>query len=165
MNNLCLRPYIAVICADGSLKSNNQPTTWMPTDEARLLWDSVLTWVRGFLSHWTQRVLLDGQASDYTHVLYVSPGNWAWPPILFLCFISDLLDAATSSICLFADDAVVYRKIHSIEDSRQFREILIAWSSWGTPGRWSYIQRNVCFSMSPGLLNLRYSPITLSDAV
>ena len=37
-------------------------------------------------------------------------------PILFLIFINDLLDNIRSSVRLFADDCVLYRNIHSIQD-------------------------------------------------
>ena len=37
-------------------------------------------------------------------------------PILFLIFINDLPDNIRSSVCLFADDCVLYRNIHSIQD-------------------------------------------------
>ena len=37
-------------------------------------------------------------------------------PILFLIFINDLPDNIKSSVCLFADDCVLYRNIHSLQD-------------------------------------------------
>ena len=37
-------------------------------------------------------------------------------PILFLIFINDLPDNIRSSVRLFADDCVLYRNIHSIQD-------------------------------------------------
>ena len=36
--------------------------------------------------------------------------------ILFLIFINDLPDNIRSSVCLFKDDCVLYRNIHSIQD-------------------------------------------------
>ena len=40
-------------------------------------------------------------------------------PLLSLIFINDLLERITSSVKLFADDCLVYRTIHSINDAIQ----------------------------------------------
>ena len=37
-------------------------------------------------------------------------------PILSLIFINDLPDDIRSSVCLFADDCLLYRNIHSLQD-------------------------------------------------
>ena len=45
-------------------------------------------------------------------------------PLLFLVFINDLPDAVTSNIRLFADDALLYRSIHSSDDAKTLQDDL-----------------------------------------
>ena len=51
-------------------------------------------------------------------------------PILFLIFINDLPDNIRSSVCLFADDCVLYRNIHSIQDCFILQENLTSLGQW-----------------------------------
>jgi hypothetical protein len=53
-------------------------------------------------------------------------------PTLFLFFINDIASNISSSICLFADDCVVYRAIHSKEDHKILQDDLnklVEWSN------------------------------------
>ena len=51
-------------------------------------------------------------------------------PILFLIFINDLPDNIRSSVRLFADDCVLYRNIHSIQDCFILQEDLTSLGQW-----------------------------------
>ena len=73
-------------------------------------------WINSWLSERTQKVVLDSQASDPVPVLSGVPQGSVLGPILFLIFINDLPDNIRSSVRLFADDCVLYRNIHSIQD-------------------------------------------------
>ena len=73
-------------------------------------------WINSWLSGRTQHVFLDGQASDPVPVLSSVPQGSVLGPVLFLIFINDLPDSIRSSVCLFADDCVLYRNIHSLQD-------------------------------------------------
>ena len=73
-------------------------------------------WINSWLSGRTQKVVLDGQASDPVPVLSGVPQESVLGPILFLIFINDVPDNIRSSVRLFADDCVLYRNIHSIQD-------------------------------------------------
>ena len=46
-------------------------------------------------------------------------------------FINDLLDSIKSSVCLFADDCVLYRNIHSLQDCLILQEDLDSFVLWG----------------------------------
>ena len=51
-------------------------------------------------------------------------------PVLFLIFITDLLDNIRSSVRLFADDCVLYRNIHSLQDCLALQEDLTSLGQW-----------------------------------
>ena len=71
-------------------------------------------WINSWLSGRTQEVVLDGQDSDPVPVLSGVPQGSVLGPVLFLIFINDLPDNTLSSVCLFTDDCVLYRNIHSL---------------------------------------------------
>ena len=87
-------------------------------------------WINSWLSGRTQQVVLDGQASDPVPVLSDVPRGPVLGPILFLIFISDLPDNIRSSVCLFADDCVLYRNIYSIQDCLTLQEDLTSLGQW-----------------------------------
>ncbi len=72
-----------------------------------------LKWIQSFLQGRTQRVVVDGVASEPSAVLSGVPQGTVLGPILFLIFINDLPDYVQSSTKLFADDLILYRKISS----------------------------------------------------
>ena len=60
-----------------------------------------------------------------------SPGQgWVQGPVLFLIFINDLPDNIRSSVRLFADDCVLYRSIHSLQDCLILQEDLTSLGQW-----------------------------------
>ena len=87
-------------------------------------------WINLWLSGRTQQVVLDGQASDPVPVLSDVPQGSVLGPIMFLNFINDLPDNIRSSVCLFADDCVLYRNIHSIQDCFILQEDLTSLGQW-----------------------------------
>ena len=103
-------------------------------------------WISSWLSGRSQQVVLDGQASDPVPVLSGVPKESVLGPILFLIFINDLPDNNKSSVCLFADDCVLYRNIHSLQDCLILQEDLD--SLWLWEADWQ-MKFNVakCYSM------------------
>ena len=87
-------------------------------------------WISSWLSGRSQEVVLDGHASDPVPVLSGVPKGSVLGPILFLIFINDLLDNIKSSVCLFADDCVLYRNIHSLQDLLILQEDLDSLGLW-----------------------------------
>ena len=87
-------------------------------------------WINSWLSGRTQQVVLDGQASDPVPVLSGVPQGSVLGPVLFLIFITDLLDNIRSSVRLFADDCVLYRNIHSLQDCLALQEDLTSLGKW-----------------------------------
>ena len=79
-------------------------------------------WINSWLSERRQQVVLDGQASDPVPVLSGVPQGWVLSPVLFLIFINDLPDNIRSSFAFYADDCVLYRNIHSLQDCLTLQE-------------------------------------------
>ena len=70
------------------------------------------------------------QASDPVPVLSGVPQGLVLSLVLFLIFINDLLDNIRSSVRLFADDFVLYRNIHSLQDCLALQEDLTSLGQW-----------------------------------
>ena len=87
-------------------------------------------WISSWLSGRSQQVVLDGQASDPVPVLSSVPQGSVLGPILFLIFINDLPDNIKSSVRLFAEDCVLYRSIHSLQDCLILQEVLDSLGLW-----------------------------------
>ena len=78
----------------------------------------VSSWIEAFLSCRQQLVLCDGVKSEYSAVMSGVPQGTVLGPLLFLLHINDMpsvVDPGTT-VRLFADDTLIYRVIHSIED-------------------------------------------------
>ena len=75
------------------------------------------------------KLFLDGQVSDPVPVLSGMPQGSVLGPVLFLIFINDLPDNIRSSVCLFADDCVLYRNILLLH-CFTFQEDLTSLGQW-----------------------------------
>jgi hypothetical protein len=69
---------------------------------------SLLAWLRNFLTQRTQQVVCDGEKSSPKEVLSGVPQGTVLGPLLFLLYINDLPSNLSSSMRLFADDCLVY---------------------------------------------------------
>ena len=68
----------------------------------------VLSWLSSYLSERRQRVVLNGQASEWTVVEAGVPQGSILGPLLFLLYINDIVNEIRSNIRLFADDTSLY---------------------------------------------------------
>ena len=68
------------------------------------------------------------QLSQSTQVILRVPQGSLLGPLLFLCYINDMPDKMRSSLRLYADDTLLYRKIHSPEDSKILQEDINRWA-------------------------------------
>ena len=87
-------------------------------------------WVNSWLSGRTQHVVIDGKASDPVPVLSSVPQGSVLDLVLFLIFINDLSDNIRYSVYLFADDCVLYRNIHSLQDCLILQEDITSLGQW-----------------------------------
>jgi hypothetical protein len=80
--------------------------------------------IREFLLGRTQRVRLGGQLSEEVRVTSGVPQGSVLGPLLFLAYLNDICRNSVSTIRLFADDYVVYKKIINNEDNETFQKDL-----------------------------------------
>lgn len=90
----------------------------------------LLKWFENFLTKRSQRVVVDGEASEWTDVLSGVPQGTVLGPLLFLTFINDVSDSISSSIRLFADDCLLYRPINTKDDCKALQQDLDSLHSW-----------------------------------
>ena len=64
---------------------------------------NILRWIEVLLSDREQRVLIDGQSSDWEKVTSGVPQGSTLGPLLFLIYVNDINMELNSSVCLFAD--------------------------------------------------------------
>ena len=89
-------------------------------------------WIISWLSECSQKVVLDGQASDPVPVLSSVPQGSVLGPVLFLISISDLPENIRSSVRLFADDCVLYRNIKTPMDCKILLDDQDSLAQWET---------------------------------
>ena len=92
----------------------------------------VINWIAKWLTSRKQRVLLDGESSDYVPVTSGVPQGTVLGPLLFLIYINDIIENITSKLRLFADDCLLYRVITSEQDTVALQkdlDILAQWAS------------------------------------
>jgi len=70
----------------------------------------IVAWVREFLRGRTQRVKVGGQLSEEVRVTSGVPQGSILGPLLFLPYVNDIWRYIESTIRLFADDCVIYKK-------------------------------------------------------
>ena len=68
----------------------------------------VLSWVKRFLTHQRQKVLVNQSQSDWATVTSGIPQGSVLGPLLFIILINDLPDCVKSAIKIFADDTKIF---------------------------------------------------------
>ena len=69
-------------------------------------------------------------------------------PILFLIFINDLPDNLNSTVCLFADDCVLYRNIRWSEDQQILQDDLDKMALWEEAWLMKFYAVNGCMRVT-----------------
>ena len=93
--------------------------------------DSISDWIEQWLTDRRQRVVVDGEVSNWKSVLSGVPQGSVLGPILFLIYINDLDDSITSNVMKFADDTKLFRKVNTDGDKQHLQndlDILEKWS-------------------------------------
>ena len=100
----------------------------------------VLEWVRVWLEGRKQRVVLNGEASEWADVLSGVPQGSVLGPTLFLIFINDIdraMDVTSSVLLKFADDTKVARVVESQEQQAELQKTIDRLVEWS--GEWQML--------------------------
>ena len=73
---------------------------------------NLLHLLKSFLNNRFQRVVLNGQCSNWSSVLAGVPQGSILGPLLFLIYINDLPEGLESSVKLFADDTSLFSTVY-----------------------------------------------------
>ena len=77
----------------------------------------LLKWFENYLSDRQQRVVINGESSDWGYIMAGVPQGSILGPLLFLIYINDLADIVNSNIRLFADDTTVFVYVDNPNES------------------------------------------------
>lgn len=91
---------------------------------------SVIQWISNFLVDRSQSVCYECESSCQGKVRSGVPQGTVLGPLLFLLYINDLSATIQSTIRLYADDCVIYRKISSVHDCIELQNDLIKIETW-----------------------------------
>lgn len=92
--------------------------------------ERIFNWIENYLSQRRQCVVLNGTKSEFLEVTSGVPQGSVLGPLLFIIFINDINKDISSSIRLFADDCVVYRKIQKEHDVLELQADLARIHQW-----------------------------------
>ena len=92
--------------------------------------NSLLAWMRNFLTQRTQQVVCEGERSTPKKVLSGVPQGTVLGPLLFLLYINDLPSNLKSSVRLFADDCLVYTAGKDNKHIKMLQEDLNKLQTW-----------------------------------
>ena len=73
--------------------------------------NDIIYWIETWLTHRRQRVIVNGDISNWKSVLSGVPQGSVLGPILFLVYINDLEEDISSKVLKFAYDTKVFRKV------------------------------------------------------
>ena len=90
---------------------------------------SIINWIEHWLSGRRQRVLADGEVSNWKQVLSGVPQGCVLWPVSFLIYINDL-EGVTSKILKFADDTKLFRKNKGNVDKQQLQDDIDTLIKW-----------------------------------
>lgn len=90
----------------------------------------VVNWIRNFLTDRYQFVTANEFSSSRSLVKSGVPQGSVLGPILFLLYVNDISNSISSTVRLFADDCVIYRRITTTSDSDALQSDLAKIADW-----------------------------------
>ena len=92
--------------------------------------NTTLTWISGWLTGRTQKVVVDGESSGEAAVISGVPQGTVLGPLMFILYINDIDNETSSSIRLFADDCLLYRTVSCTRDASELQRDLKQMCRW-----------------------------------
>ena len=83
-----------------------------------------------WLTHRRQRLIGDGEISNWKSLLSGAPQGSVLGPIRFIIYINDLEDDISSKVLKFADDTKVFRKVTNDTDKQSLQDDLDKLVKW-----------------------------------
>ena len=90
----------------------------------------ILDWVTSFLRNRTQRIMVNGETSEWMQVASGVPQGNVLGPVLFVVFINDMPEVTHSFIQMFADDAKIFREIANTTDAKDLQDDIYKLVEW-----------------------------------
>ena len=91
---------------------------------------SMLQWFRSFLTTRQQRVVINGQHSEWHHVSSGVPQGSILGPLLFIFYINNISSVTKSKLKIFADDVTLFTSVKCKEDCLSLQADLDAIYRW-----------------------------------
>ena len=126
--------------------------------KARGIGSGMINWIEKWLIDRRQRVVVDGEVSNWKSVLNGVPQGSIFGPILFLIYINDLDYDITSKVLKFADDTNVFRTIKSDAVRQQLEDNLNKLTEWSE--KWQMLFNYVkckCLHSGHGIEDAQYA--------
>ena len=79
--------------------------------------DPLLSWIKNYLCDRQQRVVIEGQSSEWKPINSGVPRGSVLGPLLFLVYINDITEGLESIPLLFADDTALLEIVDSPDES------------------------------------------------
>ena len=99
----------------------------------------LLILIKSFLTNRFQRVVLNGQTSNWKNILAAVPQGSILGPLFFLIFINDIPEGIQSKIKIFADDTSIFSVMKDrISASITLNEDLYLISKWAYSWKMSF---------------------------
>jgi hypothetical protein len=92
---------------------------------------NLLSWISAFLCDRSQRVLLNGVASEPVSVKSSVPQGSCLGPLLFVLYVNDVVDCVSDlpvKIKLFADDVKIYASVANVQFLQVALDRIVNWS-------------------------------------
>ena len=115
----------------------------------------VSDWITECLTDRVQRVVVNGQTSEWSPVTSgVSQGS-VLGPVLFVIFINDLDEGVRNHILKFADDTKLFSQVSTYEDAEKLQNDLSTLNEWSN--EWSMLfNAEKCKCIHYGYNNKQY---------
>ena len=115
----------------------------------------ILGWCKHFLSDRRQRVVINGEKSAWKRIISGVPQGGVIGPQMFVLFINDMPEVATSCIEMFADDAKIVKAVLTEQDRSDLQEDLDNLQTWAITWKMKF-NTDKCKVLHLGNQNPRY---------